>query len=215
MNGILIDTNLDPQRWSEGSFESGSILPSFRQFSWNWLISFFLKRCMVLGAHMGICVTELDFFLDPRLWPEGSHELGSVYLSFGPSLLLSGSFLGIGLLVFSQHGVRGLCVLRDRAGFLLKKFFVPKNGENRPKVRFFGFIGKFSHLFLLSLVYKECSYYLLYSCTNLILWKNPVPEIWAKMLLANQIAGFLNWPCLQSTRWKSLIFCMLIQITGN
>ena len=121
LNGILIDTNLDPQRWSEGSFESGSILPSFRQFSWNWLISVFLKRCMVLGAHLGICVTELDFFWDPRLWPEGSYELGSVYLSFGPSLLLTGSFLGIGLLVFSetQHGVRGLCVVvRDRAGFL-------------------------------------------------------------------------------------------------
>ena len=52
------------------------------------------------------------FFLDPRLWPEGSYELGS--------LLPSGSFLGIGSLVFSetQHDVRGPClVVRGRVEF--------------------------------------------------------------------------------------------------
>ena len=95
-----------------------------------------------------------------------------------------------------------MCCCAWQSRISLKKNFCPKNGENRPKVRFFGFVGKFSHLFLLSLVYKECSYYLLYSCTNLILWKNLVPDIWAKMLSANQIAGFLNWLYLQNTKMK-------------
>ena len=47
---------------------------------------------------------------------EGFYELGSVHLS----VLLPGSFLGIGLLVFSetQHGVRDPWdVVHDRAGF--------------------------------------------------------------------------------------------------
>ena len=72
----------------------------------------------------------------------------SIFPSFSLSTLLSGSFLGIGLLVFSetQHGVRGPClVVRDRAGFFLKKSFCPKNGENGPKTGFFEFIGKFGH----------------------------------------------------------------------
>ena len=34
--------------------------------------------------------------------------------------------------------------------------------------------------------------YLFYYFLNLILWKNLVPKIWAKMLSASQIAGFLN-----------------------
>ena len=63
-----------------------------------------------------------------------------------------------------------------------KKICCPKNGENRPKIGlkigFFGFIGKFSHQFFLNLVYKESSYYLLYSCTNPILGKNLIPEMW-------------------------------------
>ena len=68
----------------------------------------------------------LIVFLDPRLWLEGSYELGSVH----PSVLLSGSFLGIGTLVFSetQHGVRGPCVaVHVRARFFEKT--LPKNGQ--------------------------------------------------------------------------------------
>ena len=87
-----------------------------------------------------VLIVAFKCFLDPQLWPEGSYELGSVRPS--------GSFLGIGSLVFSetQHGVRGPClVVRDRAGFFLKKSFCPKNGENGPKTGFFEFIGKFSH----------------------------------------------------------------------
>ena len=40
-------------------------------------------------------------------------------MNLGLSVLPSGSFLGIGSLVFSEteHGVRGPCVVRDRARF--------------------------------------------------------------------------------------------------
>ena len=79
------------------------------------------------------------------------------------------------------------------AGFFLKNFFVPKMGkmdQNGSKIGFFGFSGKFSHYFFLNLVYKECLYYLLYSCSNSILGKNLISEIWAKMVSANQIVGF-------------------------
>ena len=73
-----------------------------------------------------------------------------------------------------------------------ENFFCPTNGENGPKIGFLGFIGKCSHYFFLNLVYKESSCYLLYFWTNPLLGKNLVPEVWTKMLLANQIAGFLN-----------------------
>ena len=47
-------------------------------------------------------------FLDSRPWPEGFYEIESVLPSVRPSVL-SGSFLGIGSLVFSEtwYGVRG------------------------------------------------------------------------------------------------------------
>ena len=80
------------------------------------------------------------WLLDPRPYPEGSYELGSVR----PSVLPCGSFLGIGSLVFSeiQHGVRSPCgVVRDRARFFGEKVFTPKMGQNRV----FECIGKFSH----------------------------------------------------------------------
>ena len=82
-------------------------------------------------------------------------------------------------------------------------------------IGFFEFIGKFSHEFFLHLVYKESSYYLLYSCTNPILGEIQVSEIWVKMLSANQIAEFLNRLYLQNAKMRSLIFCMLKQINGN
>ena len=52
-----------------------------------------------------------DAFLDPRLRPDGSYQLGSVCPSFNPFVLLFRSFLGINSLVFSetQHDVRGPC----------------------------------------------------------------------------------------------------------
>ena len=67
-------------------------------------------------------------FLDNRSWPEGSYELGSVRPSTLPTS--SGSFLGIGSLVFffeTQHGVRAPCVLvRGRARFFEKNIFSQK-----------------------------------------------------------------------------------------
>ena len=68
-------------------------------------------------------------------------------INWSLSVLLCGSFLEIGPLVFSenQHVVKGTClVVRDRAGFL-QKSFCPKSEENGPKTGFFEFIGKISY----------------------------------------------------------------------
>ena len=104
------------------------------------VISMFL-RCL------GCCLSSYESLFGP-LAVAGRIGAGpSILPSFHPSVFLSGSFLGIGSLVFSetQHGVRGLCVVvRDRTGFK-KTFFCLKNGENGPKIGFLGFIGKFSH----------------------------------------------------------------------
>ena len=103
----------------------------------------------------------------------------------------------------THHGVRGLCgFLQGSARFFKKKYFVPKMEKMGLKIGFFEFIGKFSLEFFLHLVYKESSYYLLYSCTNPILGEIQVSEIWAKMLSANQIAGFLNRLYLQNAKMK-------------
>ena len=71
-----------------------------------------------------------------------------------------------------------LCV--SEPNFLKKKFFLQKSGKwtkNGP-----------------------CS------CTNPIFEKIFVPEIWAKMSSANQIAGFFNQPYLQNKSMKKLDF---------
>ena len=79
-------------------------------------------------------------------------------------------------------------VLCETEPDFLKIFFCPKN---EPKIRFYEFTGKLSHCFFLNVVYAErlC---LFYHCTNPIFDKNLVHEIWTKMLLAYQIAWFLN-----------------------
>ena len=93
-----------------------------------------------------------------------------------------------------------LCVTEP--GFL-GKFILPKNQEKGPKqASFYQLIGKFGHQFLLNLIYNENLYYLLCSCTNPIFGKIFVPEIWAKMFSANQIAGFFNQPYLQNKSMK-------------
>ena len=153
-------------------------------------------------------------FWDPWPWLEGSYELGSLCLSFCSSVLPCRSFLGIGSLVFSetQHSVRRPCVVVRSKAIFLKKSFCPQNWENGPKSGFFEFIGKISHFFL-NLVYKE-NLYLLYCCTNPILAKNLISEIWAEC----------SWPIrlhfkltisLEQKQWKSLIFCMLMQVHRN
>ena len=120
--------------------------------------------------------------------------------SFCLSVLLSGSFRGIDLLIFSetQLGVRVSCgFVLDWAGFFFKKNFCPKNWENEPKneqkIKFLWIYYKicplrFFRIWSIKKVYKE----LLYSCTNPILEKNLIPDIWAKMLLTNQSVAFLN-----------------------
>ena len=53
---------------------------------------------------------------------------------------------------------------------------------------------------------NENLYYLLCSCTNPIFGKILVPEIWAKMFSANQVAGFFIQPYLQNKSMKWLVF---------
>ena len=82
--------------------------------------------------------------------PEGSNELGSILPSFCPSILLSGSFLAIDSLVFSetQHGVEAHVLLCMKVAFVEKNFMPQKQGkwaESGPKIGFFGFIEKVSH----------------------------------------------------------------------
>ena len=60
--------------------------------------------------------------------------------------------------------------------------------------------------------FNENLYYYLCSCTIPIFGKILVPEIWAKMFSANQIAEFFNQTYLKTNQWNSLMFCMLVQI---
>ena len=96
-----------------------------------------------------------------------------------------------------------LCVREP--DFMGKIFFPQKLGKwakNGPKQGFFKFIGKFGNQFLLNSIYNKNLYYLLCSCTNLIFGKNFIPQIWAKMFSASQIAEFLNQPYLQNQSMK-------------
>ena len=65
-------------------------------------------------------------------------------------------------------------------------------GKKWSRLGLFEFIEEFGHYFFLNFVYNESLYCFLNSCTNPIFAKNPVPEIWTKMLSANQIVGFLD-----------------------
>ena len=68
--------------------------------------------------------------------------------------------------------------------------------------------------------YNERSYYLLCFCRNPKFGKNLVPEMWAKMLSANQIAALLYQPYLQNkliklifwTNWFFACWCKLMKI---
>ena len=61
-------------------------------------------------------------------------------------------------------------------------------------------------------MYNENLYYLLCSCTNPIFMKIFIPEIWAKMFSANQIAGFFNQPYLQK---KSMKYTDFLHVATN
>ena len=73
-----------------------------------------------------------------------------------------------------------------------------QNWKNMPKTVFFELNEKFGHWFLLNLFYSENRYFLLCSCTSPMFAKIFVPEIWARMFSANQIAGYFNQPYLQN-----------------
>ena len=71
--------------------------------------------------------------------------------------------------------------------------YPPKLGKwtkNGPKTVFF----ELKHLVinLLNLFYNENLYYFLCSCVNHMFGKKFFPEIWAKMLSANQVSRFSN-----------------------
>ena len=71
----------------------------------------------------------------------------------------------------------------------LGKFFLPqKLGKWAKKQDFFNLLGNLVIDFLLNLICNENLYYLLCSCTNPIFGKMFVPEIWVKIISANQIA---------------------------
>ena len=70
--------------------------------------------------------------LDLRLWWVGSYEIGSVHPYFRTSVRLSGSFLGIRSLVFSNFWYidrKPGEVVRDKAGLFKKNLIAPKMGK--------------------------------------------------------------------------------------
>ena len=62
-----------------------SVLPSFCpfvwKFSWDWLISFFLKFSMVLGAHVLLCVTAR--FFEKSIFVQKIGEMGQKWAKIG------------------------------------------------------------------------------------------------------------------------------------
>ena len=75
-------------------------------------------------------------FLDPRPWPEGSYEIGSVCPSILLSFCLSVSFLGFGSLFFSetQHEVRGPCISVCHSRIFWKMSSSGKNDQKWPRM---------------------------------------------------------------------------------
>ena len=87
-------------------------------------------------------------------------------------------------MVIGAHVV--LCLT---AGFFKNNIFASKMDQD---YGFWNLSKKLDINFFMILIYIESLYYPLYSCTNPIFGGNLVPEICQKMLLANQIAQFLN-----------------------
>ena len=82
------------------------------------------------------------------------------------------------------------------------RFFCPQNWENGPKLGLKQVFFNLLENWFINLTYNENLYYLLCFCTNPIFGKIFVPEIWARMFSANQIAGFFNQPYLQKKSVK-------------
>ena len=84
-----------------------------------------------------------------------------------------------------------------------ENFFCPQKWAK--KQGFLNLLSNFVIIFF-NLFYNEHLYYLLCSSTNPIFDKIFVPEIWAKMISANQIAGFFNQQYLQTKSMKQTDF---------
>ena len=82
----VVFDDLNPRPQPEGSYKIGSVcppvLPSVRKFSRDWLISFFLKLSMVLGAHIYLCVTETDFLEKAKMTKNGQKWSKTWFLDF-------------------------------------------------------------------------------------------------------------------------------------
>ena len=91
--------------------------------------------------------------LDPWPWLEGSYKIGPVCSSFHLSI----SFLGIGLLVFSETelNVRGLYIVVCGSRIFCKKYPSGKNGQKWPKNMAFGLFKKITSLVLSGICVKS------------------------------------------------------------
>lgn len=86
-------------------------------------------------------------------------------------------------------------VVLDGAGIFEKNNFAPGRGKwatNVFKKGYFKFIEVFGDYFFLNIFYNK--FYII--CYFIMYRKNMVPEIWAEMLLAIQVAVILNQPYL-------------------
>ena len=169
-----------------------------------------VKRNVSIIQWVIFCFSVVNVtYLEPRPWPEGSYELGSVLLP----VLLSGSFLGIGSLVYSEtlYGVRGpYGDVRDKARPFCKILpaKMTKNYQKWSKIEFLDFLGKSIHYFRQEMVENESTYDPLVFCENCICGKNLVFKLWPKILLANHIpiSSIVNISLMD---WHlTLIFCM-------
>ena len=60
---------LDPRPWPEGSYNIGSVRPSVRKFSQNWLMSVFETQHGVRGPYLVMCDSRI-------LWSEMAQKHG-------------------------------------------------------------------------------------------------------------------------------------------
>ena len=115
---------------------------SFIYCYFNVILPFILSFTIFVSTHFTISL------LDPRMWPERVlwiRVCPSVFPSFHHSVLLSGSFLRIGKLVFLKLSMvleaYVLCVTETD----FKKIFLSQKWGKWAKNSVFGFIGKFGH----------------------------------------------------------------------
>ena len=124
------------------------------QFQKIWVLIAYLPEISFIGRFFlffffefaFFCLYFILFYQTLGLGRKGPIKQGlSVCPSFCPSFHLSLSFLGIGMLVFSetQHGVRGPNIVeRGRARFFWKNPHRAKMTKNGPKTWFLDFLRK-------------------------------------------------------------------------